>query len=86
MMLLVLSIATKTKSQVEGLSVAKRNVSEALFEMETAKNALNATTSNLQRIRELFIQGINGTNSQEEKDMLQLRNKFISLFRWRLLK
>ncbi len=39
--------------------------------MEIAKGGLSATTDNLQRIRELFIQGINGTNSQDEKDMLQ---------------
>lgn len=39
--------------------------------MELAENGLQATTDNLQRIRELFVQGINGTNTVDKKNALQ---------------
>ncbi|NQY81326.1 MAG: hypothetical protein HRT47_13540 [Candidatus Caenarcaniphilales bacterium] len=66
-----LSIAAKLDTRIRGLDRAQKNIMDAMSDMEIAKGGLTATTDNLQNIRELFIQGINGTNSVAEKDMLQ---------------
>ncbi|NQY78872.1 MAG: hypothetical protein HRT47_01005 [Candidatus Caenarcaniphilales bacterium] len=66
-----LSIAAKLETRVRGLGRAQKNIVDAMSDMEIAQNGLIATSDNLQKIRDLFIQGINGTNSVAEKDMLQ---------------
>ncbi|NQY80702.1 MAG: flagellin [Candidatus Caenarcaniphilales bacterium] len=66
-----MTIATKTDTQLRGISKAKQNILDGVGHMETAYGASVQTLDNLQRIRELFVQGINGTNSVDEKDALQ---------------
>ncbi|MEY3369685.1 MAG: flagellin, partial [Cyanobacteriota bacterium] len=39
--------------------------------MQTAEGGLSVIQENLQRIRELVVQGVNGTNGSSEKDAIQ---------------
>ncbi|NQY80696.1 MAG: flagellin [Candidatus Caenarcaniphilales bacterium] len=66
-----MSIAAKLDTQLRGISKAKQNILDGIGQMETAYGASLQSLDNLQRIRELFVQGINGTNSVDEKDSLQ---------------
>ena len=66
-----MSIAAKVNSRLKGIQKAKTNAYEMLGHLEVAKSGLNQSSDNLQRIRELFVQGINGTNSVDEKNALQ---------------
>jgi flagellin len=58
-----LSIATRMDSQVRGMNVAIRNANDAISYSQTAEGALGKVTDALQRMRELAVQGANGTNS-----------------------
>jgi flagellin len=66
-----LSISEKMTSQVKGLDKAKQNSSDGISLIQTAEGALSIIQDNLQRIRELVVQGSNGTNGAAEKDALQ---------------
>ncbi|NQY80693.1 MAG: hypothetical protein HRT47_10300 [Candidatus Caenarcaniphilales bacterium] len=66
-----LSIAAKLETQLRGISKAQQNVLDAMGQMEVAKSGLDKSTDNLQRLREIFVQGLNGTNSTDELDALQ---------------
>jgi hypothetical protein len=44
---------------------------DAMGHMEIAEGGLLKSLDNIQRIRELMVQGLNGTNGVEEKNMLQ---------------
>ncbi|MCH2226323.1 MAG: flagellin [Candidatus Caenarcaniphilales bacterium] len=66
-----LSISAKLDSKIKGLGQAKKNIMGAIGHLDVASGAMNATLDNLQRIRELFVQGSNGTNSVDELDALQ---------------
>jgi flagellin len=65
-----LSIATRMDSQIRGQQVAIRNANDGISLAQTAEGALNSVTDNLQRIRELAIQGSNATNTQVDRDAL----------------
>lgn len=65
-----LSIATRFDSQIRGQQVAIRNANDGISLAQTAEGALNSVTDNLQRIRELAIQGSNATNTQVDRDAL----------------
>jgi flagellin len=66
-----LSISEKMTSQVKGLDKAKQNSSDGISLIQTAEGALSVIQDNMQRIRELMVQGSNGTNGQSEQDALQ---------------
>ncbi len=66
-----LSIANKLTTQVKGLEKAMQNASDGISLIQTAEGGLGIIQENLQRIRELVIQGVNGTNGTSEKDALQ---------------
>jgi flagellin len=57
-----LSIATRMDAQVRGMNVAMRNSNDAISFAQTAEGALGKVTDALQRMRELAVQGANGTN------------------------
>lgn len=57
-----LSIATRMDAQVRGMNVAMRNANDAISFAQTAEGALGKVTDALQRMRELAVQGANGTN------------------------
>jgi flagellin len=56
-----LAIATKIDSQVRGMNVAMRNANDAISFAQTADGGLSKITDSLQRMRELAVQGANGT-------------------------
>jgi flagellin len=61
-----LSIATKMDSQIRGMSQAIRNANDGVSMMQTADGALANMADALQRMRELAVQGANGTNGTAE--------------------
>jgi flagellin len=56
-----LSIATKMDSQIRGMTVATRNANDAISYAQTADGGLSNINDSLQRMRELAVQGANGT-------------------------
>ncbi len=56
-----LAIATKMDSQIRGMNVAIRNSNDAISFAQTADGGLSKVTDSLQRMRELAVQGANGT-------------------------
>ena len=57
-----LAIATSMTSQVRGMNQGIRNANDGLSMAQTAEGALSEVTNMLQRMRELTVQGLNGTN------------------------
>ena len=65
-----LSISNKMTSQIRGLNMAVRNANDAISMIQTAEGALDEVTNMLQRMRELAVQSVNGTNSQADRTSL----------------
>ena len=65
-----LAISNKMTAQVRGLNQAVRNANDAISMVQTAEGALNEVTNMLQRMRELAVQAINGTNSTSDRSSL----------------
>ncbi|MBU6197617.1 MAG: flagellin FliC, partial [Cyanobacteria bacterium REEB446] len=66
-----LSIAEKATSLIKGMDQAKKNIGDGLAMISTIDGALGVVQDNLQRIRELTVQALNGTNGSDEKDAIQ---------------
>ena len=66
-----LSISNKLTTEIKGLEKAQQNAADGISLIQTAEGGLTIIQQNLQRIRELVVQGINGTNGAEEKGALQ---------------
>ena len=62
-----LAISEKMKSQIGGLTQAKRNAQDGISLVQTAEGALNETHSILERMRDLAVQGGNGTLTADDK-------------------
>ena len=62
-----LAISEKMKSQIGGLTQAKRNAQDGISLVQTAEGALNETHSILGRMRDLAVQGGNGTLTADDK-------------------
>jgi flagellin len=58
-----LAIAERMDAQTRGMNVAIRNSNDAISMAQTAEGALGAISNNLQRMRELAVQGSNGSNT-----------------------
>jgi len=58
-----LAITNKMTAQIRGLDQAVRNAMDGISMMQTAEGATIEITNMLQRMRELAVQGANGTNS-----------------------
>jgi flagellin len=65
-----LSISNKMTSQIRGLNQAVRNANDAISMIQTAEGSLNEVTNMMQRMRELAVQAVNGTNSQADRTSL----------------
>lgn len=72
-----LSIATRMDAQVRGMGVAMRNANDAISFAQTSEGALGKVTDALQRMRELAVQGANGTNGTA--DLANLDTEYQSL-------
>jgi flagellin len=62
-----LSISQKMQAQVNGLDQAQRNAQDGISMVQTTEGALNEVQTILQRMRELGIQGANGTLSADDR-------------------
>jgi flagellin len=65
-----LSISERFTSQIRGLSQAARNANDGISLSQTAEGALGASSTILQRIRELSVQSANATNSASDRAAL----------------
>ena len=62
-----LAISEKMKSQIGGLTQAKRNAQDGISLVQTAEGALNETHSILGRMRDLVVQGANDTLTSTDR-------------------
>ena len=67
-----LAIAERMNSQVRGMNVAIRNANDGISLAQTAEGGLNEIGSMLQRMRELAVQSMNGTNSTSDRANLNV--------------
>ena len=62
-----LAISEKMKAQIGGLTQAKRNAQDGISLVQTAEGALNESHSILERMRDLTVQGANGTLTDDDR-------------------
>ena len=67
-----LAISTRMTTQIRALNMAVRNAGDAISLIQTAEGATGELTNMMQRMRELSIQAINDTNSNEDRSYLDL--------------
>src|SRR5690554_7787740 len=67
-----LAISEKMRAQIRGLDQASRNAQDGISLIQTAEGALNEAHAILQRMRELAVQSANDTNTDEDREQLQL--------------
>jgi len=65
-----LAISTRMTSQTRGLSMAIRNANDGISLLQTSEGALDEVTGALQRMRELAVQAVNGTNNASDRAAL----------------
>ncbi|CEP34575.1 MULTISPECIES: flagellin N-terminal helical domain-containing protein [unclassified Halomonas] len=61
------AIANKMTAQIKGMDQASRNASDGISLVQTMEGGLDQINDNLQRIRELAVQGANDTNAKEDR-------------------
>ncbi len=66
-----LAIAKKMQREETGLSVGAQNAQAGIGVLNVADGALSGVTDYLQRIRELALKSMNGTNSASDKEIYQ---------------
>lgn len=62
-----LAIANRFTASIRGLTQASRNANDGISLTQTAEGALGEVTENIQRIRELTVQGLSGSNSESDR-------------------
>ncbi len=67
-----LAITNRMTAQVRGLNQAVRNANDGISLSQTAEGALQETTNNLQRLRELAVQAANDINTASDRNSIQL--------------
>lgn len=65
-----LAISSRMTSQINGLNQAARNANDGISMAQTAEGALQSSGDILQRIRELAVQSMNGSNSTTDRATL----------------
>ena len=66
-----LAISQKMTAEIRGIAKAKQNSLDGISMIQTAEGGLGVVQDNLQRIRELMVQGGNGTNGEDELAAIQ---------------
>ena len=66
-----LAISEKMKAQIRGYDVAKRNINDGISMVQTAEGAMVEIQDMVQRLRELTVQGTNGTYTSTDTANLQ---------------
>ena len=67
-----LAISEKMRAQIRGLNMASKNSLDAVSLVQTAEGGMQTIQNILQRMRELAVQSRNDTNTQEDRDALDL--------------
>jgi len=67
-----LAISEKMRGQVKGLTMATKNSQDGISMIQTAEGALNESHAIVQRMRELAIQSSNDTNTDKDREKIQL--------------
>jgi len=67
-----LAISEKMRGQVKGLTMATKNAQDGISMIQTGEGALNETHSIIQRMRELAVQSSNDTNTDSDREKIQL--------------
>jgi flagellin len=65
-----LAISTRMDSQVRGINAAIKNANDGISLVQTAEGALQEVTDMLQRMRELALQAVQGSNNAEDREAL----------------
>jgi flagellin len=65
------AIANRMTSQISGLTQAQRNANDGISMAQTTEGALDQVNDNLQRIRQLTVQALNGTNTSTDLSSIQ---------------
>lgn len=65
-----MAIASRMRTQIRGLDQANENASDGESLVQSAEGALNEVTAMIQRMRELAVQGANGTNGDDEREAI----------------
>ncbi|TDX17591.1 flagellin [Buttiauxella sp. BIGb0552] len=66
-----LQIATRLQGQVNGMSVAQRNISDATAMLQTGEGAFEEVTNIMYRMKDLATQAANDTNNTNDRDAMQ---------------
>ncbi len=72
-----LAIATSMTAQVRGMSQGIRNANDGISMAQAAEGALGEVSNMLQRVRELTVQGSNGTYSSD--DLIRMNSEVTQL-------
>lgn len=67
-----ISISNIMRSQIRALDQAESNASDGVSVVETAEGALSEIESMLQRMNELAVKAVNGSNTDEDREAIQL--------------
>lgn len=62
-----LAIGTRMEAQSRGLNMAVRNANDGISLMQTSEGALDEVSNIMQRMRELAVQSVNGTNNDSDR-------------------
>ena len=65
------AIAERMTAQIRGLNMAAKNAGDGLSMLSAIENATNDVTDMLQRMRELAVQAVNDTNTDQDREYLQ---------------
>ncbi|MFB9866139.1 flagellin N-terminal helical domain-containing protein [Vreelandella sulfidaeris] len=65
------AIANKMSAQIKGMDQASRNASDGISLVQTMEGGLDQINDNLQRIRELAVQGANDTNTADDRAAIE---------------
>jgi len=74
-----LAIASRMNAQIRGINVAIRNANDGISLAQTAEGALATMTDALQRMRELTVQSLNGSNGTSDRANLNTEWQALSL-------
>ncbi|MDN0075835.1 flagellin [Crenobacter sp. SG2303] len=81
-----LAIASGMSAQIRGSNQAMRNANDAISMAQTAEGVLGQIESNVQRMRELAVQGANGTSTTANRVQMKLELDQLSNENKRLIK
>ena len=66
-----MAISQKMKAQIRGLMQAKKNIQDGISLLQTAEGAMGSIQDIVHRMKELTVQGGNGTLSKNDKEAIQ---------------